>query len=48
MFYAVQALELAAGAANITLFGLNMRDGLKMEGWLRRPTDPSKPVRRYA
>ena len=40
MFYAVQALELAAGAASITLFGLNMRDGLKMKGWLRRPTDP--------
>lgn len=35
-FYAVQALELAAGAANITLLGFNMRDGLKMKGWLRR------------
>jgi hypothetical protein len=35
-FYAVQGLELAAGAANITLLGLNMRDGLKMKGWLRR------------
>lgn len=35
-FYTVQALELAAGAANITLLGLNMRDGLKMKGWLRR------------
>lgn len=35
-FYAVQALELAAGAANITLLALNMRDGLKMTGWLRR------------
>jgi hypothetical protein len=34
-FYAVQALELAAGAANITLLGLNMRDGLKMRGRLR-------------
>lgn len=29
-FHAVQALELAAGAANIALLGLNMRDGLKM------------------
>jgi len=29
-FYAVQALELVAGATNITLLGLNMRDGLKM------------------
>ena len=34
-FYAVQALELAAGATNIALLGLNMRDGLKMKGWLR-------------
>ncbi|WOH50529.1 hypothetical protein [Bradyrhizobium sp. sBnM-33] len=34
-FYAVQALELAAGAANITLLGLRMRDGLKMKGWFR-------------
>lgn len=36
VFYAVQALELIAGAANITLLGLNMRDGLKMKGRLRR------------
>ncbi|MGI6245311.1 MAG: hypothetical protein ACOYJQ_06045 [Pseudochelatococcus sp.] len=36
VFYAVQALELAAGATNITLLGLNMRDGLKMKGRLRR------------
>jgi len=35
-FYAAQALELAAGAANITLLALNMRDGLKMKGRLRR------------
>jgi hypothetical protein len=35
-FYAVQALELAAGAANIVLLGLNMRDGLRMSGRLRR------------
>ena len=34
-FYAVQALELVAGAANITLLGLNMRDGLKIRGWFR-------------
>jgi hypothetical protein len=31
----VQALELAAGAVNIALPGLNMRDGLVMKGWLR-------------
>ena len=36
VFYAVQALELAAGAVNISLLGLNMRDGLKMKGRLRR------------
>lgn len=35
-FYAVQAIELVAGAANITLLGLNMRDGLRIKGWLRR------------
>jgi hypothetical protein len=35
-FYAVQAIEFAAGAANIALLGLNMRDGLKMKGWLPR------------
>jgi len=34
-FDAVQALELAAGATNIALLGLNMRDGLRMKGWLR-------------
>ena len=36
VFHTVQALELAAGAANISLLGLNMRDGLRMKGWLRR------------
>ena len=36
-FYAVQALELAAGAVNVALLGLNMRDGLKLKGRLRGP-----------
>lgn len=36
VFYAVQALELAAGAVNITLLVLNMRDGLRMKGRFRR------------
>lgn len=36
VFYAVQALELVAGAINITLLGLNMRDGLKMKSRFRR------------
>ena len=35
-FYVVQGLELLAGAVNITLLGLNMRDGLMMTGRLRR------------
>ena len=30
-FYAVQALELIAGAVNILLLGRNMRDGLKIK-----------------
>lgn len=29
-FYAVQGLELLAGSVNLTLLGLNMRDGLRM------------------
>jgi len=35
-FYLVQALELGAGAANIALLALNMRDGLKIKGRFRR------------
>ena len=35
-FYVVQALEILAGATNITLLGLNMRDGLRLKGRLRR------------
>lgn len=35
IFYAVQALELVAGAANFTLLGLNMRDGLRLSGRLK-------------
>ncbi|MGI9424543.1 MAG: CDGSH iron-sulfur domain-containing protein [Hyphomicrobiaceae bacterium] len=31
-FYAIQALELVAGAANLTMMGLNIRDGLTMTG----------------
>lgn len=29
-FAIVQAIELAAGAANVTLLGLNMRDGIRL------------------
>lgn len=35
-FYIVQGIELFAGAVNITLLALNMRDGLRMTGKLRR------------
>lgn len=33
-FYAAQAIELVAGAANIALLSLNIRDGLRMKGRL--------------
>ncbi len=36
-FYAVQVAELAAGAVNITLLGLNLRDGLRMRARHLRP-----------
>lgn len=39
-FYAVQTLELLAGALNLSLMGLNVRDGLRMSGRLR----PEAPV----
>ncbi len=35
-FYIVQVIELIAGAVNITLLGLNMRDGPRLSGKLRR------------
>lgn len=35
-FYVVQTTELIAGATNLTLMGLNARDGLRMAGRLRR------------
>lgn len=34
-FYAVQTLELVAGAANLALLGLSMRDGLSLTRWRR-------------
>jgi len=40
-FYGVQAIELIAGATNLTLMGLNARDGLRMAGHLR--TRPARP-----
>ena len=35
-FYAVQGLELVAGAINLTLMSLNIRDGLRLSGRLRQ------------
>jgi hypothetical protein len=35
VFYAVQAVELLAGAINIVLMSLNLRDGLRLAGRLR-------------
>ncbi len=32
IFYVVQSIELFAGAINLFLMGLNMRDGLRMSG----------------
>lgn len=34
-FNAVQALELGAGAVNLTLLGMSIRDGLKLSGRMR-------------
>ncbi|GAA2383772.1 hypothetical protein GCM10010404_45150 [Nonomuraea africana] len=36
-FYAIQAVEFAGGAVNLVLVGLNLRDGLRMTGRIRRP-----------
>lgn len=40
VFYALQGVELLAGAVNISLLVLNMRDGLKLSGRLT----PKRPV----
>lgn len=36
MFYLVQGLEFLAGATNLGLMGLNIRDGLRMSGRFRK------------
>ncbi|WP_229805357.1 hypothetical protein [Saccharospirillum salsuginis] len=36
-FYALQSVELLAGAVNLGLMSLNLRDGLKLAGRLRTP-----------
>lgn len=40
-FYMVQALELVAGAANITLLAMNMRDGRRLSGKQRQSPAPT-------
>ncbi|MCV2366604.1 hypothetical protein [Roseateles oligotrophus] len=40
-FYVVQAIELIAGATNLTLMSLNARDGLRMAGRLRTSSTPA-------
>lgn len=39
-FYAVQALELVAGATNVVLLGLNIRDDFRLSGRFIRPSGP--------
>ncbi|TIO72627.1 MAG: hypothetical protein E5X74_31995 [Mesorhizobium sp.] len=43
-FYTVQALELIAGATNMTLLGLNMRDGMKLTQRRRKRLSSSSPT----
>ncbi|EGV32772.1 hypothetical protein ThidrDRAFT_0892 [Thiorhodococcus drewsii AZ1] len=38
VFYGVQAVELIAGAVNIALLGMSLRDGLRLSGRLRTAT----------
>lgn len=44
-FYAVQALELAAGGTNLVLLGLSVRDGLSTTAWRRGSFLRAAPVR---
>jgi hypothetical protein len=41
-FYLMQAVELIAGGMNLTLMGLNIRDGLSLSGRFR-PRPPVRP-----
>ncbi len=40
-FYGIQALELIAGATNLTMMGLNIRDGMTMTGRIGKMPTPS-------
>lgn len=44
-FYAVQAIELVAGAVNVTLIGLNIRDGLRLSRRRQASTDERDKAR---
>lgn len=46
VFIAVQGLELLAGAVNLILMSLNMRDGMRLTGRLRRPPGSSQAAPR--
>ncbi|MGI9318347.1 MAG: hypothetical protein ACR2QW_13545 [bacterium] len=41
-FYLVQGIELVAGAVNLTLMGMNIRDGLRMSGRFRASASTSR------
>lgn len=43
-FYAVQVLELMAGAANLTLLGLNIRDGFALSRRFSRAAGPNRAL----
>ena len=36
LFYSVQGVELVAGATNLSLMGLNMREGFKLSGRIKK------------
>jgi len=44
-FYAVQAVELVAGLVNLTLMGLNIRDGFRLTGRIARGGMPAAGTR---
>ena len=43
-FSIIQALELVAGATNLTLMGMNLRDGLRLAGRVRVTPPPAAHV----
>lgn len=43
-FVAVQAVELLAGALNIALMGLNIRDGFRLSGRWRKAAPAGSPT----